>query len=121
MGNWRDSFPSQWFSHKDLVNGPMLATIKRVTEETVGDNQRPVVWFNEHEKGLALNITNGNSIEEIAGTPDPDRWPGVVLVLFKTDTDFQGRRVDCVRIRKPKPGTKVPEPQRDDYGDGVPF
>lgn len=122
MGNWRDTLPSNWFSHRDLEKGPMLVTIKKFTVEKIGDDQKPCVWFNEHDKGLGLNITNGNTIEEIAGSPDPDKWRNVALVLYKTETDFKGSRVDCVRIRAPKPGTQVPDPpqwQADD--DDVPF
>ena len=123
MGNWRDAFPSKWFSHKDLNEGPKLVTIKRVSmEDIAGDGEkRPVVWFNEHDKGLGLNITNGNSIEDIAGSSDPDEWGGTALVLFKTETDFQGKRVPCVRIRPPKPGAKVPEPEPEYTDDDVPF
>ena len=121
MGSWRDAFPSKWFSHKDL-DGPALVTVKNVTMEDVagdGSDKKPVVWFNEQEKGLGLNLTNGNSIEKIAETPDPDKWPGTVLVLFKTQCDYKGDRVDCVRIRAPKPGAVLPEVETVE--DDVPF
>lgn len=126
MGNWRDAFPSKWFSHKDLDAGPILVTIKRVTmEDIAGDGEkRPVVWFHEHDKGLGLNITNGNSIEAIAESSDPDVWEQQrpALVLFKTETDFQGKRVPCVRIRRPKPGAVVPEPVDEHTADdSIPF
>ena len=123
MGNWRDAFPSKWFNHKDLAEGPKLLTIKKVSmEDIAGDGQdKPVVWFHEHDKGLGINVTNGQTIEDIAGTPDADEWPGVVLVLFKTETDFQGKRVACVRIRRPKPGAVVPEPEPPEGSDDVPF
>ena len=125
MGNWRDAFPSKWFSAKDLTEGPMLLTIKNVSMEDLagdGGDRKPVVWFLEHDKGLGLNITNGNTIEEIATTPDPDKWPGVVIVAFPTTTDYQGKRVPCVRIRPPKPGAKLPEPVDEFTADeDVPF
>jgi hypothetical protein len=123
MGNWRDSLPSNWFSHKDLDKGPMLVTVKRFSVETIGDDKKPCVWFNEHDKGLGLNITNGNTIEQIAGTPDPDKWTGLPLVLYRTETDYKGARVECVRIRAPKPGAKLPEPPAEFTAsdDDVPF
>lgn len=103
---------------------PRLLTIKGFKVETIGEDRKPVVYFNEDERGLVLNITNGNSIEEIAGSPDPARWNGVRLVLFKTQTDYQGKRVDCIRVRAPKPGAVPPPPPEPEFqasDDDVPF
>ena len=49
---------------------------------------------------------------------------GKTLVIFRTQTDYQGKRVDCIRIRAPKPGTQAPEPESEPDGyddDSVPF
>lgn len=122
MGNWRDAIPSQWLKAADLGGEPRLLTIKRFSVEKMGDEERPVVWFNEEQKGLGLNITNGNSIEAITGTPDPDKWPGTHLVLYPTETDFKGTRTPCIRIRAPKKGAKLPEPEEfTATDDDVPF
>ena len=125
MGSWKSKFPSKWLRAADLEK-PRLLTISKITEEEVGDELRPVAYFHGEEKGLGLNITNCRSIEEIAGTDDVDVWEGKAVVLFKTQTDFQGKRVDCIRIRAPKPGVKVPEPPPDPVeesyeDDSVPF
>lgn len=123
MGNWRDSLPSNWLKAADFEK-PALMTIKRFSVETVGDDKRPVVWFVESDKGLSLNITNGNMIEEICGTADPSKWAGRKVVLFKTKTDYKGERVDCIRVRAPKPGSvpEAPEPdEQRDADDSVPF
>jgi hypothetical protein len=71
---------------------------------------RPVVWFNEDQRGLVLNQTNGNTIESIAETPETDAWHNVAVVLYVAETDFKGKRVPCIRVRAPKPGAKTPEP-----------
>lgn len=123
MSNWRDALPSQWLKAADFEK-PGLLTIRKFSVEQMGDDKRPVVWFDEVEKGLGLNITNGNTIEEITGSADPARWVGHKVVLYKTQTDFKGTRTDCIRIRAPKPGSVAkPEPppefQADD--DDVPF
>lgn len=123
MGNWRDSLPSQWLKATDFEK-PALLTIRRFSVETMGDDKRPVVWFDEVEKGLGLNITNGNTIEEICGSPDPARWVGHRVVLYKTQTDFKGVRTDCVRVRAPKPGSVPAAPAPDAFApsdDDVPF
>jgi hypothetical protein len=100
-------------------------TIRKFSVEKIGDDQRPVVWFEESDKGLGLNIVNGQTIEDICGTPDPAGWRGHKIVLFKTQTDYQGKRVDCVRIRAPRPGTvpaqPEPPPQYQPTDDDVPF
>lgn len=123
MGNWRDSLPSQWLKAADFEK-PALMTISKFSVEKIGDDQRPVVWFKETEKGLGLNIVNGSTIEDICGTADPSRWTGHKIVLFKTQTDYQGKRVDCIRIRAPKPGAAAapePEPEFQASDDDVPF
>jgi hypothetical protein len=125
MGNWRDALPSQWLKAADFEK-PGLLTIRKFGVELIGEDKRPVVWFDEVEKGLALNITNGSTIEEICGSPDPSRWVGHKIVLFKTQTDYAGKRVDCIRIRAPKNGAAVaapppPEPEFHATDDDVPF
>ena len=122
MSNWRDALPSQWLKAADFEK-PGLLTIRKFSVEQMGDDKRPVVWFDEVEKGLGLNITNGNTIEEITGSADPARWVGHKVVLYKTQTDFKGTRTDCIRIRAPKPGSvKAPEPPPErEPGDDVDF
>ena len=61
MSNWRDALPSQWLKAADFEK-PGLLTIRKFSVEQMSDDKRPVVWFDEVEKGLGLNITNGNTI-----------------------------------------------------------
>lgn len=131
MGNWRDSIPSKWLKASDLDGKPQLVTIKRFTVEALQDGtKKPAVWFREEAKGLVLNITNGKSIEKIAGTADPDGWMGKRVVIYPTETEMGGERVDCIRVRAPKVGAKLPEPitvepepedNFTDDGSDVPF
>lgn len=120
MGNWRASLPSNYLKAADFEK-PALLTIKGFGDEKIGDEIRPCVFFEEEPKGLILNITNGTTIEQIAGTPDPDKWNGVRVVAYKTQTDFKGSRVDCIRLRAPKKGAKLPEPEPETPDDSVPF
>lgn len=127
MPSWRDSIPSKWLKASDLDGKPRLVTIKKFSVETVGEDKRPVVWFGEEEKGLGLNITNGKAIENIAGSADPSRWIGKRVVIYPTETDFKGDRVECIRVRAPKAGAKLPppppepEPEPIDEGDAAQF
>jgi len=111
VGNWRDSIPSKWLKAKDLEGQPKLVTIKRFSVEKITDDkQGPVIWFQEFGKGLGLNITNGKKVEGICGTGDPSGWIGKRIVIYPTETEFQGDTVDCIRVRAPKAGAKLPEP-----------
>jgi hypothetical protein len=120
MANWKDSLPSQWLKAADFSDGPALLTIKRFGVEEIGDGKKPCVWFEEMEKGLALNLINGNTIEDIARSGDPDDWHGVKVVLYKTQTEMKGKNVDCIRVRAPKAGS-VTQPKLQPEEDNVPF
>jgi hypothetical protein len=121
VGNWRDSIPSNYLKASD-VDPPKLFTISGFDDEKIGDEIKPVVKFKETTKGLVLNIVNGNKIEEITGSWDPKDWVGNLIVCFKSRTEFKGREVDCVRVRAPKPGAKIPEaPPEPAPEDDVPF
>jgi len=108
MGNWRDSIPSKWLKASDLDGKPRLVTIKKFSVEKLDDGNKPAVWFVEEEKALILNITNGKKIEGICGTGDPKGWTGKRVVLYPTETELRGETVDCIRVRAPKPGAKLP-------------
>ena len=109
--NWRESIPSRWLKAIHLEGKPRLLTITRFTVEKITEDKTgPVVWFAEDKRGLGLNVTNGQSIEKICGSPDPDRWIGQRIVVYPTETDLRGERVDCIRIRAPKAGAKLPPP-----------
>ena len=120
MSNYQDSFPSKWLSHKDLPK-PRLVTVKKITEEEVGTDMKPVAYFHGEEKALGLNLTNCRSIAKIAHSDDVDQWEGTTIVIYKTQTDYQGKEVDCVRIRVPKEGTVAPEQEELPPDDDVPF
>jgi hypothetical protein len=80
--------------------------IKSVTVEMVrgssGQEQKPVVWFTNHKKGLVLNITNNRTLRGAFGD-DMEKWAGKIITLFPTHTDFAGKTVGALRIRIPPP------------------
>ena len=95
-------FPSNYLRVQDLNGQRVAVTIENVAAEEIGDDEKPVCYFVGIDKGLVLNKTNANSIREIAGTGDVAKWPGVEVVLYEDRTDFQGKRVPCIRIEAPK-------------------
>ena len=136
MGSWKDAFPSKWLKASDLEDKPHLWTVKKVAREKLQDGTyKLAVWFREESKPLLLNKTNAKSIEKATGSDDTDVWIGKRVVVFPTETEMGGETVDCIRIRAPKTGAKLPPPPpvedeepeenlRDDFvpsDDDVPF
>ena len=103
MVNINTVFDSDYLKAADLEDKPHLATITKVDLETMRDNtQKLLVSFKEWEKGLLLNVTNANNIAAFCG-PETDDWIGKQIVLFTAWVDFQGKSVEAIRVRAPKP------------------
>lgn len=118
--NIKSAFPSRFLKAADLQGRRVIATINTVSMEDIGDDgQKPVVYFEGKDKGLVLNVTNANMIEEIAGSAETEEWGGVQIVMYPTKVDFSGRRVDAIRVDYPANGKPKPPPV--DSGDDVPF
>jgi hypothetical protein len=111
----QDAFPSKYLKVIDLRGQHVAVTINSVDFEQVGDDEKPVVYFKNKQKGLVLNKTNWEMIAEIAGSDESDDWPGTRIVLYPDRVPFKGKHVDAIRIDKPhKPSAKKSSPQDDD-------
>lgn len=95
-------FPSRWLRGDDLQGREATVLITAVTEEKVGDEQRPVLWFKGHEKGLVLNRTNADTLSARLGF-DTENWPGTTVTLYTAAVRFQGQVHNAIRIRNVKP------------------
>jgi|SRR4030095_15096529 hypothetical protein len=94
-------FPSRYLRASDLQGRRVTVTIEKVVMEDVGGKEQPVMSFKNKGKMLVLNRTNIKTCEEIAGTDETDNWKGVTIILYPTRVDYQGRRVDAIRIDRP--------------------
>jgi len=82
-------------------------TIKSVTKGKVTgaggkSSGKPLITFADHERKLALNKTNGKTLEMLSGSPDTDKWIGMRITLYPTNTTFGSEAVECIRIRPVK-------------------
>lgn len=131
--NINSAFPSKFLKASDLGGAEPIVTIDRVTEEEVGEDKKPVVYFQGKEKGVVLNKTNAMNIAEAYG-PETTNWRDQKVVLFTTWVDFQGKSVEAIRIRpakaneKPRGTVKNPAPPNFDsenpaagVDDDIPF
>jgi hypothetical protein len=103
------AFASDWFKAEEFGDGEARTlTIKRVTVEKVGDDEKPVVQFCEGTQGLVLNKTNATAIVGLYGE-DTDSWVDKKITIFRTVVDFGGKVVPALRVKAPVNG-QAPRP-----------
>jgi hypothetical protein len=103
--NANKAFSGSFFKATDLEAGKdVVLTIATVVMESVGDDERLVISFTDSDQKLPLNKTNGAILIELYGD-ETDDWEGKKIAIYRTKVDFQGKRVDALRIRDTKPGT----------------
>lgn len=125
--NINSAFKSNYLKHSDLNGKHVIVTMERVEVEEIGQGadkeEKPVLYFRGHDRGLVLNRTNANSIVEIVGSDDTDDWSEQRIVLRPDKTDFGGKRVDCIRVAAPPQGNvrkaaPKPPPEPTEISDG---
>ncbi len=125
-----EAFPSKFLKASDLQDQEHLLTIDRVEMDSVGRDkeEKPILYFRKKQKGLVLNVTNTKTISKLYGD-DSEEWAGKEIVAYPTETDYEGERVECIRVKAPKaakaadkhkPGPPVSTEPGEDL-DGVPF
>lgn len=108
-----DAYPSTWLKSDDLLelgtgpDGDYTVTIKSCRPEEIGQGDdkeiKPILRFQETDKGLVLNPTNWDTIEILYG-PDSDDWIGHKVRLWvDTNVKYAGKRVKGIRVRDWKP------------------
>lgn len=139
MPNIMDEFPSKYLKASDVEDEHPTVTIAKISREEVGRTKdwKPIVYFDEFEKGIVLNKTNANAIIKLYGS-ETDEWPGKKVVLGTAMVDFGGESTLAIRVWPPKrqaaPAkkanvntmTRQPEAEREfaplpDDGDDIPF
>ena len=105
-------FPSKYLKALDL-EGDTVFTIKAVVQEEFDGEAKPGISFEETEKILLLNRTNGNTIGVLHGQ-ETDHWAGKRITLFATEVDFKGKQTLAIRVRMRSPEEQKPEITDDD-------
>ena len=94
------AFPSEYLRAPDLQGREVLVVIERCEMKDFGDDCKPTLYFRGKSKGLPLNKTNSATIAEVLGD-ETDGWVGEPIVLYPTKVDYQGKRVDAIRVKVP--------------------
>lgn len=98
------AFPSKYLKASDIPEGEQVTVkIHRLSIEDVAgsgdpEDDKPVLYFQNKSKGLVLNKTNANTISQAYGD-ETDNWISNPVVLYATETTYQGRMVPCIRVR----------------------
>lgn len=111
------AFPSRYLRAADLQGKQAAVVMSHVTMETIGDDERPVLYFKGKDKGLVLNKTNANTIADMFGDDTQD-WRDGEILLFETSVEFQGKIMAGIRCRIPP---RKPEPKPPEIDGEIPF
>ena len=108
--DYRGMFDREYLGAWDIAGRDYTLEIARVVvAELTGEGNRktrkPVVYFKDAQKGLALNKTNARTIAGLYGN-DTRAWVGKRVTLFATTTTFGRETVECTRIRPELPRGK---------------
>ena len=109
-----EEFPSKYLKADDLMGREVRVTIARVEREKMGDDFKPVVYFNDKKKGVVLNKTNAFTIANAYGDESTD-WFGNDIILFSVMTEYGGKTTPAIRVRLPVARDNAkPTPRRED-------
>jgi hypothetical protein len=95
-----DYFPSRFLKASD-IKGDQPATVTEIKEETIGDDTKLVIYFDEFEKGLVANKTNAGRIGKIVGSERLKDWIGHTLILYVVNVTYKGEEVPAIRVKPP--------------------
>ena len=118
MPTINDLKQSKYLTKSD-VTPPVLVTIRgyeqvNVAKDGAEPEMRWALHFNELEKPMVVNSTNGQIIASITKSEDFDGWIGQKIVLFNDpNISFGGKLTGGIRCRAPRnqPAPAAAKPQ----------
>jgi hypothetical protein len=126
--NINAAFPSKYIKAAEVPEEGVTLKVANVDVEDVDGkgSRKPVVYFRKAKKGLVLNVTNSKKIAQLLGTAETDEWVDRSVTLYRSETEYAGETVDCIRVRAAKNGQSskpepLPEPVSELTDDQIPF
>ena len=113
-----EMFPSRFLKATDLPRKGMVLTIDALEQEDLNGEEKWVMFFVEEEKGLVLNKTNANAVADELGRKTSE-WSGHKVHLRKEKVDFQGRRVDAIRLSAVEFDDEIPHTAPEPEGEAA--
>jgi len=108
MGMTLDDFSPSKYLKKEDIDGEVIVTIKGIKKQNMArDDAEPeykhILYFDEYEKGMVLNKTNGKRI--FNAYPNTDQWKGKKIRLtVDENVEYAGKIVGGLRVSVPKGG-----------------
>jgi len=99
---------SKYLKAIDLDDEMTTMVIDRLDIAEFEQGAKPVLFFEREGRGLVLNKTNTRAIGTAYGY-ETDAWIGKRVILFRTTVNFQGSRIDAIRVKIPA-DEKVQDP-----------
>jgi len=96
-------FPSTYLKAADLNGNSKVMQIERVSVDSVGGEEKPVISFLNASKRLVMNKTNARTIASVTGSENTDSWTGAVIRLFVTPVDVRGEMKMAIRVHPEHP------------------
>jgi len=103
------SFFNKFFKAEDFLESPRTLTIKTIKVEEVGGNdgkpkeRKPVLFFDEDDRGVTLNKARFETCVELFGTKDSDKWIGKKIQLVRDpDVKYGNKKVGGIAIAPAK-------------------
>jgi len=91
------------YLNADDVREPRQLTVSQVTSETLGDQEKLVLYAEELDQAIALNKTNIKALEEIFGSDETDDWVGqTCMVCRDPSVMYAGKRVGGIAFKSAK-------------------
>jgi len=132
-----DAFKGAYLKAADILHKRLAVVIEDVVVEEVGQGsdkeERPIMHFQGKDKGLVLNKTNWARLADFLGSDESDDWRGMSIIIGTERVDFQGKRVDAIRVlgvpkksQSVRPAPPEPKPEETEAAfeagdDDVPF
>lgn len=123
---------SKFLKRADVSSGKLLTIVSCEQQNVAKKDDKPEMkWcltFEEEDKPMVLNKTNGELIAMITGERNSDNWGGHKIVAYDDPSiSFGGKLVGGIRVRAPKnratpPITKqTPIELAQEEEDEIPF
>lgn len=100
-------FPSKYLAAVDATTDTIV-TIKGIeiellkNKDTDKDEPKPILYFNEFEKGMVLNKTNKNTLATLYGN-DISELVGKRVILYAPICESFGKSAPALRIKAQRP------------------
>ena len=117
MARINDIYGGNYLKAEDIKGkGDINVVIESISYDEYDGKKRAVLHFRGKDKCMPLNVTNANMIAELLNSDEMDDWEGQRICLYVTRVDFQGKRVDAIRVKEAKQTAKpvtapAPPPQ----------